>query len=98
MAKKLTFREQCEEVADALSIDVVFFNETRPSTVFEDDGALHIVRRGVRACFGVENDDPQLQNEKASRVLAGLKIPETKAAFVDEDDERDCCPHCGEPL
>jgi hypothetical protein len=64
---------------------------------FEDDGALHIVRFGYRACFVVSEsqDHPKRQNELTRRILNDLGIDiDGDRVFVDEDSEHD--DTCGE--
>lgn len=99
------FEKQCREVAAKLDIGVLFFDGESGSSVFEDDGNLHVRRRGFRASFDVGNcqvREGAEQNQWTKQVLheLGIKLtPEVERnALVEEheeDDDDGCCPHCG---
>src|SRR5579864_2056706 len=104
MNKLTKFETACNAVSEKLGIDVMFFDDETGSSVVEDDGNLHITRRGKRACFDVGNGQSlngKQQNERAKKILAELGIEATKDALVDETDDEDdenTCSCCGHPL
>lgn len=92
------FEKQCNEVADLFDLgEVLFFpDKGRKHEVFEDDGTLHVVRRGQRACFDVsngQNASARRQNEVTRKVLAALEIElspkEEIYVFQKEDDQEE---------
>lgn len=99
--KKSKFETQCEKVSEDTGIDVMFFDDDTNPAPCEDDGNLHITKRGLRACFDVgmgQNATGKVQNERAKKVLEALKITKFKPemVFVDEtEDDDDECPCCG---
>ncbi len=97
-----TFKKKCEKVSEDLDIPVVFYDDPRKTAAFEDDGYLHLVKNGVRACFDVANAQTYTayqQNANTKAVLDALNFKEytLQIVFVDdkEDEEEDCCPECG---
>jgi hypothetical protein len=101
--KQSKFRSQCESVASNLGYELNWFDDVnRANNAFHDDGCLHIVRRGERACFDVSHgqSDSGLEQNRATREILGkLKLPVTDRCLTDEDDDEDeCCPHCGRGL
>lgn len=98
--RKKKFQVQCEAIAEELGIHVMFFPDS-PSKPCEDDGNLHITKRGLRACFGVglgQSLGPKEQNANSQLVLDALGITkfDKSAVMLDEtEDEDDECPHCG---
>jgi len=103
---KLTaFQKRCIFVADFCYLpEPSFYEDRRKSEAHHDDGTLHVIWRGQRACFDVSNcqDDPEhVVNEKTRKVLIGIGLEKFIGDRVlveeddDEDDRGDCCPHCG---
>ena len=83
-----------------------WYIDDRDDDAFEDDGCLHIIRKGIRACFDVGDCQllkPREQNENAQEVLDYLKLDDFdhKRVFIEEpeeedDEEDEICPHCGQ--
>lgn len=107
-AKKTKFEKDCERIEEETGISVYFpFTvESKKVEVVEDDGALHVTKSGVRACFSIGQDRPlREQNERMMTVLKTLKLDQEKylkrALWSDEDieteehEDEDECPHCG---
>ena len=105
------FKQLCQDTADELGITVNFYRDLRRADVHQDDGALHVIRRRLRAVFDVSNGQmalPPAQNYMTGLVLDCLGIDATKGdiverVFVDEavdggDDDGDYCPNCGASL
>lgn len=101
------FEKLCREAVERLGLDdVIFFSAAgeKPDVV-EDDGTLHVTRRGQRACFDVsnnQNDSARVQNKKTLSVLKALDIKLTDKQLLrvlvkdtQDDGERDCCERCG---
>jgi hypothetical protein len=97
MKRRKTFPQQCQAIAEATGFEVTLIRDVAcKPCAFEDDGFLHIVRRGIRAAFWVSHDDPSVQNENVRDILRRLKIKPTIETLVEEDEQdNDCCPHCG---
>lgn len=93
------FQADCERVAEQAGVNVTFYVEPREKPcAHEDDGFLHIRKRGLRAAFDVANDEPKCQNAKTREILTALGMEhaigeETLAEETDDDDG--CCSHCG---
>ena len=69
------FEKKCKAVADDIGIEVTFYPDNDRANAYEDDGALHVVRCGQRACFGVGiADDPVEQTKNTRLVLTALKL------------------------
>jgi predicted GNAT superfamily acetyltransferase len=96
------FVEECREIAVKLDVELTFYDEEKgrgASRSFEDDGFLHVVFRGKRACFTVNvNDDPVRQNDLTREILKGLGRADEIGdnTLVDETDD-DVCGECGRP-
>lgn len=70
--KKTKFEHDCERVAERCEITVMFVHGEPYQKPFEDDGALHVVRRGVRAVFDVsrgQDAGPAEQNAMTRMVM-----------------------------
>lgn len=96
----MTFRKKCEKVAEEMGIEVDFHDDSpAKSDTYEDDGTLHIRRRGLRAAFDVSNGqalDGKSQNENTRKVLVALGMAALIGGQTMVDDvEEDECPHCG---
>jgi hypothetical protein len=86
------FREQCEDVAAKLGLEVTFYEDTDAVDQFVDDGTLHVQNGELRACFDVSNgqdDKASVQNEKTESVMNELGLPVTSRVLVEEDDEEE---------
>lgn len=98
----MTFEKKCREAAERLGLgEPLFLADERQAAAYEDDGALHIVRRGLRAVFNVDNDDGRVQNKRTREVLEAMGMERLigPSTLVDEEEEDgDCCPHCGGEL
>jgi hypothetical protein len=99
---KTKFEIECQKIADTLNLgDVLFFADECKEPPFEDDGSLHVIKRGMRACFDVgdgQRRDGKSQNEFTRAVLTALKMERfiNDRTLVEENDEDDeTCPHCG---
>lgn len=100
MSKQLTkFERDCQKVADDLGIEVDFYRNESGSDCYEDDGVLHIRKRGIRAAFSVDasQDDATEQNERTREILTALNMANkiTDRVLVEEEDEQ-VCPCCGQ--
>lgn len=91
------FEKLCREVASATGIDVDFYEDRRPADVFEDDGTLHVMYRGLRAVFDVGSGQSltgEEQNTRTRLILEKLDRPVTDRVLVeeyeDDDEETDC--------
>jgi hypothetical protein len=102
-------RDEFRALCEATDYFSMFCRDGAGATddIYEDDGALHVRRYGVRAVFEVnrgQDESGATQNQKTREVLAalGIKLKNREAgrAFVDEIDENDpgYCPHCGEAI
>lgn len=98
------FEKLCREVSEKTDIEVIFFDDEHASDAHEDDGNLHVTRRGLMACFDVgggQELSASRQNDRTRTVLRGLGMESAinEHTLVDEteDDEDDdeYCPHCG---
>ena len=97
------FEKRCRKVAEDMDIGIDFYDDDSKAGAHEDDGTLHVVWRGKRACFDVSNcqdDAPSVQNGKTRQVLKSLGLEKWIGEDVlvdedDEDDEEQGCPHCG---
>ena len=90
----MSFKKRCESVADQIGVTVDFFKDSHQQEPFEDDGNLHIVRNGLRACFDVGNGQSNTgkkQNVLSEHILAALGIKSyiRNRVLVEEDDEED---------
>ncbi len=102
------FRKRCLKVAEKLDLAVDFNDDPRADDTFEDDGTLHVLRGGLRACFDVSNGqtcEADMQNAWTRAVLTALSMKRaiTDRVLVDEgcgggDESGEYCPHCGEKL
>lgn len=92
------FLELCQE-SPIFSGD--WFIDDSGDDVFEDDGTLHVIRHGIRACFDVgagQSLSGYEQNQNTIKVIEHLGITSynNKRVFVEETNEEDeVCPHCG---
>ncbi len=95
----MTFRKLCEKIAEETGLEIDFYKEKgRKKDAFHDDGTLHVISRGVRACFWVGQDDNTRANERTRAVLKMLDIEPNDRTLLDETEDDDCCPHCGHEL
>lgn len=97
------FETECRKVSENTGIDVMFFPDKGKSDLTQDDGTLHITKRGLRACFDVgrgQSATGKEQNERTRAILSALKMEDciNNRVLVDEDEDENVCPHCGEPL
>lgn len=84
MNQKL-FKIICEAVSANLDVEVSFYGEQNAQTPFEDDGALHVTKYGLRAVFDVGNGQslsPAQQNARAASVLDALNLPVTRRTLA----------------
>ncbi len=98
-AKIERFKKKCNDISADTGINVGFYTDAREKAAFEDDGVLHIVRHGCRACFDVDtgqSSPPSLVNDNIEAVCKALKIKANPLWFCEEEEEKDdTCPHCG---
>jgi len=88
---KTKFEIQCEGVAEKHGVDVIFFDDIRKMSALEDDGNLHVIKRGLRACFGIGQDEKiSIYNEKTEGILTDLGMGKFIGPNVLLEDE---CPH-----
>lgn len=93
---KESFRIKCVNIGRLVGVELSFFDDDRGDRSFEDDGAWHVVRHGLRACFNVASDDAKVQNGRVKDVMRRLKLKPTGVDLIDEDVfDDDTCPHCG---
>lgn len=98
---KTSFRNQCLDAAEAISVGVNFYQAfPQESTHFEDDGCLHVRHKtGYRACFDVGSCQSLAafaQNQNTNKILTALGLEVTSDCLVEEEDElEDRCPTCG---
>lgn len=98
------FETECRKVSEATGIEVTFHPDKEKSDPVQDDGTLHITKRGLRACFDVglgQGATGKYQNERTRAILSALKMEDciNDHVLVDEEDEdENVCPHCGEPI
>ncbi len=101
--KKSKFQIECEALSEKTGIYVMFFEDKDAQKPVEDDGNLHITKRGLRACFDVGNGQSlsgKDQNENTRTILKALGMEDaindrTLVDETDEDEENECCEHCG---
>jgi hypothetical protein len=103
----VSFRLLCEQ-AGALIDDTPMFCEGENGTdVFEDDGYLHVRRRGTRAVFNVSKGQTlngEEQNKRTVIVMEalGMKSKIDERVLVDEEPDEEenegFCPACGREL
>ncbi len=98
--KQTAFERKCIAVNEKLGLgEILFFPDERRADAFEDDGCLHVVKGGMRACFDVASDDAAVQNERARAVMTelGMEKKIDDRVLVDEkaDEEDEYCPHYG---
>ncbi len=108
MKNKSKFEKQCDEVAAKTGVDfyIPWTDEVMKLDVHEDDGNLHIHKRGVHACFDVGKGQSlcgKEQNERTRAVLMALNLakhigPKSLMEEADPNDEDDICPCCERPL
>lgn len=93
MPIKETFRQKCQRLADEICDgDIDFFEDSAQEPVY-DDGVLHVTYRGLRACFGLNEDaTARAQNDKSRAILKALGMEKkiTDRVLLDEreDDSR----------
>ena len=98
------FEKKCLKIGDDLGIGVTFFSGEAytDGITFHDDGTLHVVRVGVRACFDVSNSQslsPKEQNDTTRKVMRALNLKVTDTCLVEDDEvSGNVCPHCGGSL
>jgi len=99
---KNKFERDCAKVAETTGISVNFFGAPKgqKQSFYEDDGSLHLHKRGGWACFDVGNGQSlsgKEQNERTRKIMEALGLPITDRVLVDEteDEEDDECPCCG---
>ena len=86
------FQKRCEQVAEKLGLEVIFFEDTNKPDQFEDDGTLHVQNGSLRACFDVSNGQALSgadQNSKTRLVMAELKLRITDRVLVGECNEEE---------
>ena len=102
--KTNSFRLKCDKVFKDLDMEPLYFEgEDRADDQFEDDGVLHVIRGGLRACFDVRRGQSLsavAQNTNTAVVMnaLGLKKHIDPRVMLDEDEDSDCCPRCGRAL
>ena len=69
----IRFRNECKRVAVKTGYEVGFYPD-KHTTIFQDDGVLHIAKFGIRACFVIAHDDLNVQNERIREVLGALRL------------------------
>lgn len=85
-----------EEIDESLT----WAAESRRTSVYEDDGALHVEKGGLHVAFDIGQDQSlREQNERMTKVLTHLKLLKfsDKALHSDYDiacEEREECPQC----
>lgn len=91
----MTFKQKCEKAAEEVGVDVTFYNErSKEPDAFEDDGALHVTTKTMRACFRVSYGDDRIdQNIKTKRLMTLLGREVSYRVLVDEVNNS--CPTCG---
>jgi DnaJ-class molecular chaperone len=75
VTNQIKFRNKAESVSEKVLGDSVsmFFEMAEPDTAFEDDGALHVTKHGLRAVFGIGQDTPGRDaNDRMREILTGL--------------------------
>lgn len=88
------FEMQCLQTTIDHELAVNFWPDESKASEYHDDGALHVVRRGVRAAFRLGTDDTSNRemNRLTRAILSDLKIPVTDRVLVEESgDEDDAC-------
>lgn len=101
MNKKDEFKQKCQRISDQLGLaDPEFYEDSDQQDPFYDDGTLHVVKYGVRACFHLDEDtEGSLQNERTRIILGALNMKRkiNDRVLVDDDlnAEEEYCPHCG---
>jgi hypothetical protein len=92
------FEKKCREVSEKLDISVMLFQNKAPFKPYEDDGNLHIYKRGEHASFDVgggQNLPGDKQNERTRSIMKELGLAVTDSCLVEDNDEEEDCPHCG---
>lgn len=88
--KQSQFRNKANRVSnDVLGDDVaMFFDIDEKDGAYEDDGALHVTKHGLRAVFGIGQDTPgEEANEKTRDILTALNMKRYigKSTLVEEE-------------
>ena len=86
---KRAFRNLCIEAGQEYGVEVSFYDDESPPDAFEDDGALHVRLRGIRACFAVGYADGKTQNKLTKDILLRLGMDASigERTLVAESDE-----------
>lgn len=90
MAKKLSkFQQQCINVSEETGIGVTLYHDERgeKDDAFEDDGTLHIRKRGIRACFNVVASSSLEQNDDTREIMGLLRLEVSDSVLADETDD-----------
>ena len=108
MAKTPKFLNACHLAAEIIGRDIdenlTWAVESKKTSTAEDDGILHVEKRGLHVCFDIGQDRPlKEQNERMTKVLTYLglmkfadKCLHSKADVeAEEAEERGECCECG---
>lgn len=93
---RLNFRRRCERAERKTGLELTFYDDATSDRVFEDDGALFICRHGIRACFRVGSDVPEVHNQNVREVMAAMRLKVTDDLLEEEEEDDEYCPHCGQ--
>jgi hypothetical protein len=96
------FERSARRVAKELGYegdDFHFADNTRKNDdAYEDDGTLHIEKRGEWCYFHIGQDYPaRVWNEKVTEILTAMGLAKMigPRCLQEPDEEDDECPHCG---
>ncbi len=80
-----------------VGVELSLFEDNGGDRSFEDDGAWHLARYGLRAVFNVYSDSCKIQNDRVRALMARFRLKPEPADLLDESDalDDDDCPHCG---
>ena len=97
------FETLCNQVAERYGLqEPMFFTDNQKQDPFEDDGNLHVMRRGLRAVFGIGDEVPSEEYNHLTRCILtdlGLEKKINDRVLLEEEDgdeyEDEYCSHCG---
>lgn len=93
-------RKVAEQLGFTSTDDFIFGPESRKGDdCYEDDGNLHIEKKGEWACFSIGQDlSYKAWNEKVREIMSKLgleKMVSARCLRERDEDEDEECPHCG---
>lgn len=103
---KPKFLLDCEKAAalidEEIDLNLTWPVDSRETKAYEDDGCLHVEKRGLHVCIGIGQDRKfRDQNERMLKVLTALDMLKFRPQCLigeeqvrEEEEEDGICPHC----